>query len=142
MDVESNRDRCGLYEFGQFVLDVPERDLTCGATRIHLAPKTFDVLVALVARPRHLVTKREILDRVWPDVFVAEGILTVHVAALRRALGDTRRSPAYIETVSRSGYRFIAEVKYLTVAEAATRGLQRCWRASSRSELTTSGGTA
>lgn len=142
MDVESNRDRCDLYEFSQFVLDVRERDLTCGATRIHLAPKTFEVLVALVARPRQLVTKRELLDRVWPDVFVAEGILTVHVAALRRALGDTRQSPAYIETVSRSGSRFIAEVKYLTAAEAATRGVRRCWRASSRGELTTSGGTA
>ena len=56
----------------------------------------------------------------WPDVFVEEGILTVHVATLRRVLGDSRRSPAYIETVSRAGYRFIAEVRDLTAAEAAT----------------------
>ena len=83
-----------------------------------LAPKTFEVLVALVTRPHRLVTKREILDRVWPNVFVEEGILTVHVAVLRRVLGDTRRSPAYIETVSRAGYRFIAEVRDLTAAEA------------------------
>jgi DNA-binding winged helix-turn-helix (wHTH) protein len=142
MDMESRRDGCGLYEFAQFMLDVPERDLTCGAERIHLAPKTFEVLVTLVTRPHRLVTKHEILDCVWPDVFVAEGILTVHVAALRRVLGDARRSPAYIETVSRSGYRFIAEVRYLTAAEAATRGIRRCRRASSPGELTTSGGTA
>ncbi len=68
------------------------------------------------------------LDGVWPDVFVSEGILTVHVAALRRALGDTRRSPAFIETVSRSGYRFMAEVRELTAAEAATRGVRRLGR--------------
>jgi DNA-binding winged helix-turn-helix (wHTH) protein len=100
------------------MLDVPERDLTCGVERIHLAPKTFEVLVALVTRPRRLVTKREMLDYVWPDVFVDEGILTVHVATLRRVLGDTRRSPKYIETVSRSGYRFIADVRCLTATEA------------------------
>jgi DNA-binding winged helix-turn-helix (wHTH) protein len=104
------------------MLDVRERDLTCGVERIHLAPKTFEVLVALVKRPHGLVTTHEILACVWPNVFVAEGTLTEHVAALRRALGDTRRSPACIETDSRSGFRFIAEVKFLTVAEAATRG--------------------
>ena len=118
MDVQSRRDGCGLYEFARFMLDVPERELTCGVERIHLPPKTFEVLVTLVTRPRRLVTKREILDCVWPDVFVEEGILTVHMAALRRVLGDTRRSPAYIETVSGAGYRFIAEVRDLTAAEA------------------------
>ena len=142
MDMQSRRDGCGLYEFAQFMLDVPERDLTCGVERIHLAPKTFEVLVALVTRPHRLVTKREILECVWPDVFVAEGILTVHVATLRRVLGDTRRSPTYIETVSRAGYRFIADVRDLTAAEAATRGIRRCLRVSSPGELTTSGGTA
>jgi DNA-binding winged helix-turn-helix (wHTH) protein len=80
---------------------------------VHLAPKTYDVLVALVRRPGHLVTKRELLGRVWPNVSVEEGILTVHVSSLRRVLGDITRSPLYIETVSRSGYRFIAAVTRL-----------------------------
>lgn len=57
---------------------------------------------------------------VWPGVFVDEGILTVHVAALRRVLGDTRQSPAYIETVSRWGYRFIGVVRHAPTAGAAT----------------------
>ena len=64
MDMQSRRDGCGLYEFAHFMLDVPERDLTCGVERIHLAPKTFEVLVALVTRPHRLVTKREIRVRV------------------------------------------------------------------------------
>jgi len=141
MDVQSRRDGCGLYEFDQFLLDVPQRDLICGVERIHLAP-TFEVLVALVTRPHRLVKKGDILDCVWPDVFVAGGILTVHVAALRRVLGDTRRSPRYIETVSRSGYRFIAEVRRLTAAEAATRGARRRLGVASPGELTTPGGPA
>jgi DNA-binding winged helix-turn-helix (wHTH) protein len=81
-----------------------------GVSPVHLAPKTYDVLVALVRRAGRLVTKHELLAGVWPGVFVDEGILTVHVAALRKALGDTRRSPTYIETISRSGYRFIGRV--------------------------------
>jgi DNA-binding winged helix-turn-helix (wHTH) protein len=51
------------------------------------------------------------LARVWPDSFVEEGILTVHVSALRRTLGDEARPPTYIETVARSGYRFVAPVR-------------------------------
>ncbi len=112
MDVQSRRDGQELYEFGEFTLDVPERCLTRGALPVHLAPKTYDVLVALVRRAGHLVTKRELLDRIWPEVFVEEGILTVHVASLRKALGDMGRLPWYIETVSRSGYRFIAPLAH------------------------------
>jgi DNA-binding winged helix-turn-helix (wHTH) protein len=99
-----------VYEFGGFRLEVAERRLTQGTLRVHLAPKTYDLLVALVRHPGHLVTKRELLGRVWPNVSVEEGILTVHVSSLRKVLGDITRSPLYIETVSRSGYRFIGAV--------------------------------
>ncbi len=122
MDVQSRRDGCGLYAFAQFTLDVPERGLTCGAQRIHLAPKTFEVLVALVTRPHRLVTKREILARVWPDVFVEEGIPHGPRGGPPSSAGRHAAIPAYIETVSRSGYRFVAEVRSLTAAEAATGG--------------------
>ena len=66
--------------------------------------------------------KCELLEAVWPGVFVDEGILTVHVAALRRVLGDTRQSPAYIETVSRWGYRFIGVVRHAATAGATSEG--------------------
>ena len=120
MDAHSWRNGQDLYDFGEFTLDVPDRRLTRDMCPVHLAPKTYDVLVALIRRAGRLVTKHELLEGVWPGVFVDEGILTVHVAALRRALGDTRRSPAYIETVSRSGYRFIAEVRPAATADTAT----------------------
>src|SRR4030095_6619322 len=66
--------------------------------------------VELVRESGKLVTKQELLARVWPDAFVEEGILTVHISSLRRALGDSQRRPRCIETIPRSGYRFIATV--------------------------------
>jgi len=98
------------YVFGAFTLDVPERRLSRGATPIQLSPKTFDVLLALVREAGQLVSKNDLLGAVWPNTFVEEGILTVHVAALRKRLGDTARGGAFIETVSRYGYRFVAPV--------------------------------
>jgi len=75
------------------------------------------VLVGLVRDAGRLVTKEALLARVWPDTFVEEGILTVRVANLRRALGDSPSAPVFIETVARSGYRFIASVTRSTLAE-------------------------
>jgi DNA-binding winged helix-turn-helix (wHTH) protein len=98
-----------LYEFGEFTLDASERRLSHGGQPIALAPKAHDLLVALVRNAGRLVTKRELLDLVWPDSYVDEGILAVHVSALRKALGQDEKQH-YIETVSRSGYRFAADV--------------------------------
>ena len=99
------------YEFGEFALDVRERRLLRGGVPVALAPKAFDLLAAFVRHAGRLLTKRELLDIVWPDAFVEEGILSVHVSGLRKALDDGRRPPKYIETVSRSGYRFVARVE-------------------------------
>ena len=120
MYAQSRQSAHGLYNFGEFTLDVPDRRLTRNAAPVHLAPKTYDVLVVLIRQAGRLVTKHELLDGVWPDVFVDEGILTVHVAALRKAFGDRKQSPAYIETVSRSGYRFIATITHPSALDPAT----------------------
>jgi DNA-binding winged helix-turn-helix (wHTH) protein/tetratricopeptide (TPR) repeat protein len=99
-----------IYEFGPYALDVAERRLWKGDRVVPLPPKAHDVLVALVRRAGTLVTKRELLDVVWRDVSVEEGVLSVYVSALRSKLGDTGESTAYIETVPRAGYRFSAIV--------------------------------
>ena len=70
------------------------------------------MLILLVRQSGRLVTKDELLAQVWPESFVEEGILNVHVTGPRKALGDDTRPPAYIETVVRSGYRFIAVVSF------------------------------
>jgi hypothetical protein len=74
------------YQFGEFLLEVAERRLFHAGQPIQLAPKTHDVLVALLRRAGGLVKKRELLAQVWPEAFVEEGILAVHISALRRAL--------------------------------------------------------
>ena len=104
------------YAFGEFRLDAAERRLVRGGEAVHLAPKAHDLLVTLVQHAGHLVTKEALLAAVWPDAFVEEGILAVHISSLRKALGDAHRSSAYIETVARSGYRFVAPVTTTSMA--------------------------
>jgi DNA-binding winged helix-turn-helix (wHTH) protein len=93
-----------VYDFGNFTLDVRERRLTKGSQPIVLTPKAFDVLTVLVRHGGRLVWKDELLAAVWPESFVEEGILAVHVSHLRKALGGRE----YIETVRRSGYRWVS----------------------------------
>ena len=77
-----------VFHFGEFTLEAAERRLTLGRRVIHLSPKAHDVLRLLLGQAGHLVTKDELLSQVWPDAMVEEGILTVHISALRKALGD------------------------------------------------------
>jgi DNA-binding winged helix-turn-helix (wHTH) protein/tetratricopeptide (TPR) repeat protein len=98
------------YEFGEFVLEASERRLSKHGQAVPLEPKAFDLLVALVRHAGRLATKQELLGLVWPESFVEEGILAVHVSALRKVLSDSGRGRQYIETVARSGYRFVCTV--------------------------------
>ena len=96
------------YSFGDVTLDVSEHRIQRGGHDVPLSPKAWDVLVHLVRHAGHLVSKQELLDAVWPSAFVEEGIVAVHVSGLRKALGEQRGSIKYIETVAKSGYRFVA----------------------------------
>ncbi len=125
------------YEFGEFRLDVSERRLSKNVPAektgrrqdrlphtnqaVPLEPKAYDVLLTLVRRGGRLVTKRELLDLVWPESFVEEGILAVHISALRKALGDSS-GHRYIETVARSGYRFICALRQTDTRDATAKG--------------------
>jgi TolB-like protein/Flp pilus assembly protein TadD len=101
-----------IYEFGPFRLESAERRLLRQGELIVLTPKVFDLLLALVERSGHLVSKEELLRNVWPDSFVEEANLSVNISALRRAIGDGHQgSEKYIETIPRVGYRFIALVR-------------------------------
>jgi DNA-binding winged helix-turn-helix (wHTH) protein len=95
--------RC--YRFASFLLDPEQRTLLRDGTPVSITPKVFDLLLALVENAGRLVTKQELLARVWPDTFVEEANLSVHVSVLRKVLGDET-----IETVPKSGYRFVAPV--------------------------------
>ena len=113
-----------IYEFGEFTLDASEHRLSKGNQPIALAPKEHDVLVALLRHAGRLVTKSELLHLVWPESFVEEGILAVHVSTLRKVLGDRPGGTRHIETVSRAGYRFIAAVSQPEAEHTAGSGKQ------------------
>ena len=100
-----------LYEFGPFRVDLSERVLTKGHQVIPLTPKAFETLVVLVRNNGRIVEKEQLLQEVWPDTFVEEGVLAVNVAAIRKALADGEEGQSYIETVPRRGYRFVSEVR-------------------------------
>jgi DNA-binding winged helix-turn-helix (wHTH) protein/tetratricopeptide (TPR) repeat protein len=96
--------------FGPFRVDRRNAVLRRGTERIALAPKPFELLCCLLDRPGELVTKDELLDAVWPKLHVSESSLSVAINTLRSALNDDRRTPLYIETVTRRGYRLIVPV--------------------------------
>jgi TolB-like protein/DNA-binding winged helix-turn-helix (wHTH) protein len=99
-----------IFEFGEFRLDGYGRRLWRGGERVQLPPKVFDLLVVLVENSGHIVTKEDLMNRIWADTFVEDANLTVNVAALRKALGKSPDGASYIETVPKYGYRFIADV--------------------------------
>jgi DNA-binding winged helix-turn-helix (wHTH) protein/pimeloyl-ACP methyl ester carboxylesterase len=101
----------GEYRFGPFQLDVRERLLSRGGEAIPLRLKVFDTLVVLIENAGRLVTKQELLDRVWPETTVEENNLNHNVSVLRKALGERATGQQYIETVPRVGYRFAAPVE-------------------------------
>ena len=103
-----------VYTFAGVTFDAAERRLTRDGRAIALTAKANGVLAALVRAGGRLVTKRALLDEVWPDANVEEGIVTVYVSGLRKALCDSSHPPRFIETVSGAGYRFIAPVSIRT----------------------------
>src|SRR5580700_11307182 len=100
----------GVVSFGPFHLFSAERQLKKGDEALQLGGRALDTLIALVERAGEVVTQRELISRVWPDVTVEEANLRVHIANLRKALGDGREGARYIVTVPGRGYCFVAPV--------------------------------
>jgi TolB-like protein/DNA-binding winged helix-turn-helix (wHTH) protein len=106
-----------LYEFGPFILDPGERLLRHGAARMELPPRAFDTLQVLVENNGHLLEKDALMRTVWGDTVVEENNLSQVVYLLRKALRDGEDGSRYIETVPKRGYRFVAGVREIDVAE-------------------------
>src|SRR5829696_4215866 len=107
------------YSFGNLTLDLREGQLfSRDGEPVPLTPKAFETLVALVENSGHVLSKDELMKKVWPDSFVEENNLSQNISQLRRALQSAGGDAAnYIETVPRRGYRFRAQV---TVVEKET----------------------
>ncbi|HVF30272.1 MAG TPA: winged helix-turn-helix domain-containing protein [Pyrinomonadaceae bacterium] len=111
-----------VYRFGNFTLDVANRQLTREEIPIPLTPKVFETLQVLIEHAGQLVPKEELMRSVWQDRFVEESNLTFNIKMLRKALGDDAGQPRYIETVPRHGYRFIAETSRVLKNRSASLG--------------------
>jgi DNA-binding winged helix-turn-helix (wHTH) protein len=97
------------YEFGPFRLDANCRALFCGSVPVPLPPKVAETLVVLVQNAGQIVSKEELLRRIWPNTFIEEGSLTRTISILRKALDDGN-GEEFIATLSKRGYRFTATV--------------------------------
>jgi len=101
------------YRFGKFTLQTADRRLSSDGHEVYLRPKTYDTLLYLLERHGHLVGKQELLDTVWADVEVTENALTRCIKEARAALSDEVQHPAFLRTIPRLGYEFIADVERL-----------------------------
>jgi TolB-like protein/DNA-binding winged helix-turn-helix (wHTH) protein/Tfp pilus assembly protein PilF len=104
--VESER---FIYEFGEFVLDPNEKTLLFGDTPIHLPAKEFNTLLLLVEHNGHALTKEEMMSAIWEDAFVEENNLAKQISRLRKIINTNGEE--YIETLSKHGYRFKADLR-------------------------------
>jgi DNA-binding winged helix-turn-helix (wHTH) protein/TolB-like protein len=104
------------YRFGEFTLDLGRRRLS-GPSQdaIALSGRAFEVLAHLLAHRDRMVSKRELMDAVWPKMVVEENNLTQAISVLRRVLGDSRESPRFIATIAGRGYQFVGEATPLLV---------------------------
>src|ERR1700681_3874250 len=100
--------------FGPFELSIGERILRRDGQVLPLGGRALDILICLAERPGEVVAKQELIDRVWSDVTVEEGSIRVHVAAIRKALGDGQLGNRYIANVKGRGYSFVGIVMPFT----------------------------
>src|SRR5215467_12599227 len=100
-----------LYVFGDCALDVPRRVLYRAGQVIRLRRKVFQVLVYLLTSRDHAGSKEELCQAVWPQLFVSDAALESTIRAVRRAIGESGRAPALLQTVYGYGYRFVAAVQ-------------------------------
>jgi TolB-like protein/Tfp pilus assembly protein PilF len=101
----------GQYEFGAYRLEAQSRMLFRGSEHVALSPKVAELLIALVQAAGRVLTREELLQRLWPDTVVEEGSLTSDISLLRKALGGDPQAQGFIETLPKRGYRFVASVK-------------------------------
>jgi pimeloyl-ACP methyl ester carboxylesterase/DNA-binding winged helix-turn-helix (wHTH) protein len=99
-----------IYSFGEFELDTRLHELRRSGERLHVEPQVFDVLAYLFARRDRLVTKEELLDRVWGHRYVAPTTLNSRIKHARQALGDDGTRQRVIRTVHGLGFRIVTHV--------------------------------
>jgi DNA-binding winged helix-turn-helix (wHTH) protein len=110
MATDSHTETSGIFLFGPFRLSMGGRRLEKDGRPLTIGGRAFDVLVVLLENAGRVVSKRDLLARVWADVIVDEGSLRFHVSELRKVLGDGQSEESYVSNVPGRGYCFVAPV--------------------------------
>jgi len=114
--------------FGSFRLDAAAGCLWRGDELVELSPKPMALLIHLVTHAGQVVSKEALLDAVWPETSVTEGVLKTNMGLIRQLLGETARTPQYISTVRGRGYRFIAPVTSVVPPMPTFTALSEVWQ--------------
>ena len=127
----TSQQRVVKFRLAEWLVQPDLNRLTRGEATVQVEPKLMDVLVYLAERPGEVVSKIDITDGVWSEVFITESVITRAIAGLRRALEDDAREPRFIETISKRGYRLMVSpepveqaMKVDVVPPAAPTGLR------------------
>ena len=113
--VDSRDEDTGMADFavGDCVVRPATNEIVRDGETLHLEPKSMEVLAYLVAHAGEVVSREELHERVWPDVYVGDDSLTGAIIKIRRSLADDARNPGYVETIPKRGYRLIAPVRQI-----------------------------
>ena len=112
--------------FAQFTIDSETRQLLAGEREIHLSPKAFDLLCALIESRPKVVNKADLHARIWPNTYVVDANLNILIGEIRRAIGDSFQDPKFIRTVHGVGYAFCGSAADVPPPRAAAAALF-CW---------------
>ncbi len=123
--VESSELAGNPFRIGEWLVEPSLNRLSKGETTIQLELKVMDVLVCLAEHADEVVTRQEIVDRVWATEFISDNTLTHAITEIRNALGDDARNPSFIETIHRRGYRLIVPVEPAVSDEAGESKVAR-----------------
>lgn len=105
----SNNDTAELYTVGTLTMDAQGRNLTLDGHEVELTRTEFDLLAAMMARPRAVLTRRQMIDAVWgPGWYGDEHVVDVHIGHVREKIGDAAAEPRFIRTVRGVGYGMVA----------------------------------
>jgi len=119
----------GIFQFGEFQIDVLARSMRRKDEIVTLNRRAFDVLLYLVQNPGRVLTRDELLKNVWPDTFVDENSLAQSISALRRALEERPGDNSYIVTLPGRGYQFVSAVTVVVPESlSVTKGCDACRR--------------
>ena len=103
--------RQGSFYIAGWRVEPALNQLSSSGKTVHLEPKIMQVLVCLAANSGQVIAKDHFLREVWGDAFVCEDVLSRAISELRKAQGDNSKTPSYIETIPKMGYRLVAGIR-------------------------------